>query len=244
MLRFDRSFLKLSNFVVKYLYLANWRAYVAEFLGTFVFVFAAAGSVLSNNLFTDTGVLGVGIATSMALAAMIFATAAISGGHLNPAVTVAMWLTQRIGTTVAAFYVLMQILAGFAAAYLLQYLFGNHALGFYLGGPVLAVDTTVGAAVILEAVLTGALVFTVFATMVDRRGPVSFGPIAVGLVVLAGSIFAGGITGAALNPARALGPLLVSGRVDSLLVWVIGPLTGSLFGVFYDFVFLRQGKRK
>lgn len=235
---------KLSNFGVKYLYLPNWRAYVAEFLGTFVFVFVAAGSVLSNNLFTDTGILGVSFATSMALAAMVFATVAISGGHLNPAVTVAMWLTQKMSTIVAVFYILMQVLASFAAAYLLQFIFGNQALGFYLGGPVLSVDTTVSAAVILEAVLTGVLVFAVFATMVDKRGPVSFGPVVVGLVVLAASIFAGPVTGAALNPARALGPLLVSGRLDSLLVWVIGPLTASLFGVVYDFVFLRQGKKK
>ena len=224
--------------------LPKWRAYAAEFLGTFVFVFVAAGSVLSNNLFIDTGVLGVSFATSMAFSAMIFATVAISGGHLNPAVTIALWLAQKMGTVTAVFYVLMQILASFAAAYLLQFVFGNQALGFYLGGPVLSVDTTVSAAVILEAVLTGALVFAVFATMVDKRGPVSFGPIAVGLVVLVASIFAGSITGAALNPARAIGPLLVSGRLESLLVWVIGPLTGSLFGVFYDFVFLRQGKKR
>lgn len=246
---------------MKYLYLPNWRAYLAEFLGTFVFVFVAAGSVLTANLFADVGVLGVAFATSMALAAMIFATVGTSGGHLNPAVTVAMWLTQRISSAGAVFYILMQVLASFAAAYLLLAVFGNGAMAFFLGGPVLSVDTSVQSAVILEAVLTAALVFAVFATMVDKqsfrsssnqddstaglkRGPVSFGPLAVGLVVLVASIFAGPVTGAALNPARALGPLLVSGRLDSLLVWVIGPLAGSLFGLVYEFLFLRTAKRK
>lgn len=224
--------------------LPNWRAYVAEFLGTFVFVFVAAGAVLTNVLFGELGSLGVPIATGLSLGVMIFATVAISGGNLNPAVTFSLWLAQKISTVTAVFYVLMQLLASVAAAYSLQFIFGSRATEFFLGGPALSVDTTVPIALSLEAILTAVLVFVVFATAVDKRGPVSFAPLAIGLTVLVAGIFAGPITGAALNPARAIGPLVVSGHYDSLMVFVIGPLMGSLMGLFYEFVFLRQGKRR
>jgi len=220
----------------------GWRALVAEFLGTFVFVFVACGSVLTRNIYEDFGTVGVALATSVILTSLIFATVAISGAHLNPAVTLSAWLTQRINTVTAALYILVQILAGFAAAYLLLFLFGDKGMAFYLGGPVLSADTTVQSGLILEAILTAVLVFVFFATMVDKRGPVSFGPIAVGLVFLAAGIFAGPIEGAALNPVK-VAPLIVSGHTESLLVWVVGPLTGALFGVVYEWLFLRQGKR-
>lgn len=220
-----------------------WRALAAEFLGTFVFVFVACGSVLTRNIYEDFGVVGVALATSLILTSLIFATVAISGAHLNPAVTLAAWLTQKVNTTTAVFYILVQAAAGFAAAFLLLAIFGDRGMAFYLGGPVLSADTTVQSGLILEAVLTAVLVFVFFATMVDKRGPVSFGPIAIGLVLLAAIIFAGPIEGAALNPVK-IAPLIVSGHTESLLVWVVGPLTGSLFGVAYDFLFLRQNKKK
>lgn len=221
----------------------SWKALVAEFLGTFVFVFVACGSVLTRNIFDDFGVIGVALATSVILTSLIFATVALSGGHLNPAVTLAAWLTQKVNTTTAVLYILVQVIAGFVAAFLLLFIFGDHGMAFYLGGPVLSADTSVQSGLILEAILTSVLVFVFFATMVDKRGPLSFGPIAVGLVFLAAGIFAGPIEGAALNPVK-VAPLIVSGHTESILVWVVGPLTGSLFGVVYDFLFLRQGKKK
>lgn len=221
---------------------SNWRALVAEFLGTFVFVFVACGSVLTRNIFDDFGVIGVALATSVILTALMFATVALSGGHLNPAITLAAWLTQKINTVTAVLYIVVQVIAGFAAAFLLLFIFGDHGTAFYLGGSVLSVDTTVQSGLVLEAVLTAVLVFAFFATMIDKRGPVSFGPIAVGLVFLAVGIFAGPIEGAALNPVK-VAPLIVSGHTESILVWVVGPLTGSLFGVVYHLLFLGQGKR-
>ena len=220
----------------------DWRAYLAEFLGTFVFVFVASMAVLSNNFYGEIGSLGIALATGLVIAAMVFATVSISGGHLNPAVTLALWLGQKINTVNATFYILSQLAASFAAACSLLLLFGDRAMKFSLGGPVLEPGVNLQTAVILEAVMTAVLVFVVFATMVDKRGPVSFGPIAVGLVVLVASIAIGPMTGAALNPARALGPLVVSKHFDYLAVWIIGPFVGSLFGMIYEFVFLKKKK--
>ena len=221
-----------------------WRAYLAEFLGTFVFVFIAAGAVLSNIIFGDVGVLAQATAGGLALAAMIWATAAISGGHINPAVTLAVWFVGRISTLNAFFYIFAQVLASFAAAGLLLFVFGPAAMQFGLAAPVLGANVSVQAAVVVEAVLTAALVFAVFATTIDSRGSVSFGPLVIGLVAMVGGIFAGPITGAALNPARVLGPAVIAGSYTNLPIWILGTFTGSLFGIVYNFVFLRKTSKR
>ncbi|MBI2598946.1 aquaporin [Candidatus Curtissbacteria bacterium] len=220
-----------------------WRAYAAEFLGTFVFVFVASGAVLSNIFFGDVGVLAQSLAAGLALGAMIFMTAAISGGHLNPAVTLSLWLTRKISAINAVFYIVSQVVASFAAGAVLLYVFGDRALGFSLGAPILGADVALAAALVLEAVLTAALVFAVFATTIDKRGPVSFGPLVIGLVVVVAGIFAGPITGAALNPARVIGPAVVSQNFTNLPIWILGPALGSLFGIVYEFLFLRKGTK-
>lgn len=220
-----------------------WQAFWAEFLGTFVFVLVSSGAVLSSQFSSDIGGVGVAIATGLILAAMVYSTVGISGGHLNPAVTLAMWFAEKISALNAVFYICFQLLASISAAYLLLWIYGQKSIQFFLGGPVLAVDVTAQAAIVLEAMLTAVLVFSVFATSVDKRGPVSFGPLVIGLVVLTSGIFAGPLTGAALNPARAVGPLLVSNSYSSILVWVIGPVTGSLAGVLYKYLFLTSSKK-
>lgn len=224
-------------------FLSDWRAYVAEFFGTFVFVFVASGAVVVNHIHGDLGPLGIAMATGLILSAMVFATVHISGGHLNPAVTLAMWLTRRISSIGLVFYILSQIIASFAAAFALYYVFGREALQFSLGGPVVSVGFSLQGAMVVEAILTAVLVFAIFGTMVDRKGPLSFGPWIVGLVVVAESIFAGTITGAAFNPARAIGPLVVSNSYESLLVWIVGPFTGSLFAFVYEYIFIRKTKK-
>lgn len=224
-------------------WVSPWRAYLAEFLGTFVFVFVASGAVLSNIFYSEIGTLGVALATGLILSAMIYATVHISGGHLNPAVTVSLWLAQKINGHLAVFYIISQILASFAAAGLVLLIFGSTSREFTLGGPVLNESVSGQTALLVEAVLTAVLVFAVFATMVDRRGPVSFGPLVVGLIVVVASLFALPISGAALNPARAIGPEVLSGSYQTLAIWIIGPLAGSLFGLVYEFVFLRKAKQ-
>ena len=216
---------------------------MAEFLATFVFVLIASGATLTNIFFSDIGGIGVALATGLALTSMIYAVFHLSGGHLNPAVTLAVWLAQKISSRVAVFYIIAQILASLAAAGLLLWIFGPDARQFSLGGPVIGVGVSVKTAVIVEAILTATLIFAVFATMIDKRGSVNFGPLVVGLVLTVSAIFAGSISGAALNPARAFGPLVISKSYSDLAVWIIGPATGSIFGIIYDFLFLRKSAR-
>lgn len=221
----------------------DWRGYVAEFLGTFVFVFLANGAVIVNFLYGDIKTLGLAITIGFSYAVLLFMTVYRSQGYLNPAVTVALWLVKRISHVNALFYLLAQILASFAAAGLLILIFSESAKQIALGGPNIGVNVEMSTAVLVEAILTAGLIFATFATMVDRRGPVSFGPLVIGLFTVAAATVALPISGAGFNPARAIGPGVFSNSINNLAVWIIGPLVGSLFALVYEFVFLKKGKK-
>jgi len=222
---------------------SDWRAYIAEFLGTFVFVFVANGAVVVNFLYGDINTLGLSITIGFSYAALLFMTVYRSQGYLNPAITIALWLVKRISPVNTFFYIVVQVLASFAAAGLLLLVFGESAKEISLGGPTLGVNVEMSAAVLVETILTAGLIFAVFATMVDRHGPVSFGPLVAGFFTVAAAIVAGPISGAAFNPVRAIGPGVLSNSTNTLAVWIIGPLAGSLFALFYEVVFLRKGKK-
>lgn len=224
-------------------WIRDWRAYFAEFLGTFAFVFVSSSAVLVDNLYGDIGTVGVALTVGVSYAALVFVTVHLSGGYLNPAIAVALWLAGQLANVKAVFFILAQVLASFAAAFCLLLIFSEESKIFALGGPILGIDVSLSMAVVVEAVMSAILVFAVFGTMVDRGGPVSFGPLVLGFILLSATIIAFPVSGAAFNPARVLGPLIVSGSADNLMVWVIGPLTGSLFGIVYEYLFLRKGKR-
>lgn len=220
-----------------------WRSYVAEFLGTFIFVLVANGAVLTDLLYTEIGPVGKAMAAGLAISAAIFATVHLSGAHLNPAVTLGMWITGRLMGFVTIFYIVAQLVAGLAAAAILLLVFGPGARELGLGIGPLGIGVTSQQALLIEAVLTAILILTVFATFVDRRGLTSFGPLAVGLVVAAAGILAGPLTGAILNPARVIGPAVISQTWENLPIWIVGPALGSFAGILYEWLFLRKGKR-
>ena len=220
--------------------ISGWRAYLAEFLGTFVFVFVSLGAVLADSLFGEIGILGIALAAGLAYGAMVFATVGISGGHLNPALSLSLWFAQKLAAVDLIFYTLAQFLAGFAAVLALAYIFSAGASDFSLGATLGQV--TVQKIAVAEAIFAAILTFVYFATMVDRRGPTSFGPLALGFVVIFAILVAGPVSGGVINPARALAPAVISNSYSELLPWIVGPYVGSLFGLVYEFVFLRKGK--
>lgn len=220
----------------------NFSAYLAEFLGTFVFVLVSLGAIILNNTVTEIGILGVALAAGLAYTAMVFATMHLSGGHLNPVITLSMWFAKRITSVDLCLYVLSQCLASFAATFALVYIFAINLVGLAIAFQFAGVDVTLQRMVVVEAIFGAILVFSYFATMVDRRGPASFGPIVVGLVVLVAALVAAPVSGGFINPARVIGPAVISNSYSELLAWIVGPLSGSLFGFVYDFVF--SPKRK
>lgn len=220
----------------------NWRAYVAEFLGTFVFILVSLGAVLADSLFGEIGLLGIAVAAGFSYMAMVFATVSISGGHLNPAISFSLWFSQKLAAKDLIFYTLAQFLAGIASVLVLSYIFSVGANDFAFGAAI-GQDVTLQKIVVTEAIFGAILTFVYFATMVDRRGPTSFGPLALGLVVSLAILVAAPVSGGVINPARALAPAVISGSYGGLLAWTIGPYVGSLFGLVYEFLFLRKVKQ-
>lgn len=219
---------------------SNWRVYLAEFLGTFVFVFISLGAAIVNSLYGEIGLVGVAVASGFAYASAVYATVGVSGGYLNPAITVSMWLVERLGFFEAIFYITFQILAGFVATVGLFLIFGAEAIANL---PSNLIETgSFSTSIVIEPIMTAILIFVFMATMVDKRGLAAFGPLAVGLVVVFATIF-GSFAGANFNPAKMVGVSILTRDWIQLGVGVIGPLTGSLFSLIYSFAFLRKGKK-
>jgi aquaporin Z len=184
------------------------RKYVVEFIGTFFLVFTVCTAV-------ETGAVLAPVAIGGVLAAMIFAGGHISGGHFNPAVTLAVFLRGRISALDAAWYAGAQILAGVVAAL---------ACRFVIVAKPEAVPAATGralvAAIVVEVLFTFALAYTVLNVATSKSHPNnSFYGLAIGLVVLAGATAVGGISGGAFNPAVGLG-VIVAGLATWKMLWV------------------------
>ena len=189
------------------------------------------------------GLLGIAVAHGLAIGIMVSAVGHISGGHLNPAVTIGFWVTRKISTFDALFYWVAQLAGAAAAAYLLRAVVPEDTWRLVaLGTPALARDFTRINGIILEGVMTFFLVFVVFATAADERG--AFGKIAgfaIGLAVTMDILMGGPLTGAAMNPARSFGPALAARQWVNHGVYWVGPLAGGvLAGWLYDTLFLRK----
>jgi len=203
------------------------RRLLAEFIGTFALVFIGCGSVLAEN-YGRYGMVGVALAHALVLSVMITALMNISGGNFNPAVTLGLLVARKTDGPTAAAYMVTQIVAGIVGAVGVKLVFPAGVVSATnLGVPTLAPGLHFGQAVLLEAILTFFLVFAVFGTAVAKDAP-KVGGFGIGLVLLFDIIVGGGLTGSAVNPARAFGPALVSGSWTAQAVWWIGPLAGGV----------------
>lgn len=199
------------------------RAPTAEFIGTALFVLVGAGSAVTN----VAGAVGVALANGLGLALAVTIMMPISGGHLNPAVSFALWLGKQIDAVTLGKYVLAQLLGAIVAALLIKAFFPVSAVRMTsLGTPQVSGTIGFGAAVGLEALFTFFLVTAVFGTCVSPQKERVAG-FAIGLVVLVCVLGGGVLTGAALNPARAFGPALVAWDWHAQAVYWIGPLIGA-----------------
>jgi MIP family channel proteins len=219
---------------------------VAEFLGTFALVFFGAGAVCVDFYLRSSGGLGllaIALAHGLAIAIMVSALGHISGGHFNPAITIGVWVTKRLSTLDSLAYWAGQVLGGIAAAFVLKLVIPEDiANNVFLGAPQLMRDYPQWSGMALEAAATFFLVLVVFATAVDEKGTFrSIAGFGIGLTITLGILVAGPFTGAALNPARALGPELVSRHWLNWGIYWVGPLSGGFIaGLLYDSLFLRK----
>ena len=205
------------------------RRCVAEALGTFALIFIGCGAVVTSTLpGAGFGLLGIALAHALVLGVMITATMNISGGHLNPAVTIGVLSAGRISARDAAAYVASQLAgATFGAFLLTQVIPAGISRAGTIGTPSLAGGMSLASGIALEAVLTFFLVSAVFGTAVSANAP-KVGGFGIGLVLFFDILVGGPLTGAAMNPARAFGPALISGTWYAQLVWWVGPIAGGI----------------
>jgi aquaporin TIP len=211
------------------------RRSVAEFIGTFALIFIGAGSVIYGDI------VGVAFAHGLTIAVMVSAVGLISGGHFNPAITLGFLITRRIAPSLAGMYLLVQFGAAALAALILRWVLPAAArTGSHLGAPLIGSGISSGKAVAIEAILTFLLVWVVFATAVDPRGTFKqIAGLAIGFTIALDILMGVGLTGAAMNPARAFGPQLVDSHWTNFWVWYVGPIAGgAIAALVYEGLYL------
>lgn len=220
-----------------------WKKALVEALGTFILVLIGAGSIIAAaQLSTGNGVTqlaGIALAHGLALALAVTIAMGISGGHINPAITIGMLFTKRITPGDAAVYITSQLLGAIIAATLLIMLLPS-TLGASVGwgAPAVSSSITIMQAIGIEAVITFLLMLAVYGTAVDRRAP-KIGGFGIGLMLAIDILAFGPFTGAAANPARALGPMIASLNFTDWYVYVIGPVIGAvLAALIYEYLIL------
>ena len=204
------------------------REAIAEFLGTFILVFAGTGAVMVNK--TSAGSvthLGISFVFGAVVTAMIYALGHISGAHFNPAVTLGFWASGFFPKYKVLPYVLAQCAGAIAASQLLLITLGEVA---NLGATI-PLNGNWLQSLILETVLTFILMFVILGSGLDRRAHIGFAGIAIGLTVGLEAAFMGPITGASMNPARSLGPALIGGIWNYHWVYWVAPIWGAQLAV-------------
>lgn len=212
---------------------------IAEFVGTFTLVFVGAGSIIAVH---GNDLTAIALAHGLAIGVMACAVGHISGAHFNPAVTLGFLVTRRIQPRLAATYWFAQLTAAVLAAFLLTAVLPEPAVDAVdLGAPSLGTGISASSGLVIEIVLTFFLVWVIFATAADPRGAfATISGLAIGFTITLDIFIGGPYTGAAMNPARALGPQLVQNIWSDWWVWCIGPALGAVAAaLLYEFLYLR-----
>jgi len=203
------------------------KRYISEFIGTFSMIFCGCGAMTINEVTGGTVThVGIGLTWGLIVMVMIYAFGETSGAHFNPAVTIAFAYAKKFAWKEVPKYIIVQILGAFVASGILLFLFPESE---FLGSTIPKVD--VWRAFVLELLLTFFLMVTIINVSTGSKEIGVIAGIAIGGVVLLEAIFAGPITNASMNPARSLGPNIVSGNIEGLWLYLVAPVLGALLAV-------------
>lgn len=211
------------------------KPFLAELIGTFTLIFIGAGAgALAGS--SGGGIVAVALAHGVALMVIIYAWGAISGAHVNPAVTFSLAVTGKTSWADAVQYWIAQFIGAALGGFVLRFIIGTTG---NLGMTLPAASITVTQAVVLEAVLTFFLVTAVFGTAVANRNGNAAG-LAIGFVLTMDILMGGALTGASMNPARSFGPAIAMGDFSAIWIYFVGPLAGGAVAAFvYDRLILK-----
>ncbi|XP_019198589.1 PREDICTED: aquaporin NIP1-1-like [Ipomoea nil] len=201
---------------------------IAEIFGTYFLIFAGCGAAAVN---ADKGTVtfpGVAIVWGLAAVAMIYSVGHISGAHFNPAVTIAFATCRRFPCAQVPAYILAQMIGATAASGTLRLIFNgehDHFVGTAPAGSNLQ-------SLIIEFIITFYLVFVISSVATDTRAVGELAGVVIGATILLNVMFTGPITGASMNPARSLGPAIVSNRYRGIWIYMLGPTAGAIAGAW------------
>jgi MIP family channel proteins len=205
---------------------------IAEFLGTYFFVFAGTGAIVVNELTKSLSHIGVALTFGLTLTAVVFTFGHISGAHINPAITIGFLFKGDINKKDALYYILAQVIGGILASVTICQLFGKVAS---LGATLPSGSTSQSFA--LEFILTFFLMIVIFGSAVHMKASKSVAGIAIGSTLALEAMFGGPISGASMNPARSLGPAIVSGNYDAIWIYIVATILGAICAAFiYKFL--------
>ena len=223
--------------------LSTLRVPLAEFLGTALFVFmGVATAVTTEDMIAGESavvrLVAVAFAFGLAIALVVAALGRFSGAHVNPAVTLAALATGKIEVRQAPLYVVSQLSGAIAGSALVLLVTPGDAGP--LGATTPGSGVNIGMGLVTEGILTFFLMFVIFASAIDPKGPAPMAPMLIGLAVAVGILAGGGLTGGSMNPARSFGPAVIGGEWQDHWVYWVGPITGAIVAaVVYTQVFLK-----
>ncbi|HWB63670.1 MAG TPA: aquaporin [Chitinophagales bacterium] len=208
------------------------KKYLSEFLGTFILLFVGTGCVVVNQQTNGAlGLPGIAAVWGLVIIALIYAFGDISGTHINPAVTIAFAVDKRFAWKEVLPYLGSQLAGALAASLLLKFLFPqNTTLG------ITQPSGTILQSLILEVFMTFILMMVILRVSVGAKEKGITAGIAIGATVWLLVLFGGPVSGCSLNPTRSIAPALVTGNLQSLWIYLLGPTTGALLAVFAHWI--------
>jgi MIP family channel proteins len=217
------------------------RALIVEFIGTFTLILAGAGAIVITG---GKDLVAIALAHGLAIGLMVAAAGHISGGVYNPAIACGLVLARKLTPALGIAYIIAEFLGGLVAALCVKAIFPSQLVdAVKVGVPAVGSGAGAGAALFVEILMSFFLMFVIYGTAVDQRGPRAIAPLAIGLTITMDIFFGGGISGAAMNPARHFGPALVAGAWSNGWVWYVGPIIGALLAAgLYAYVLQEQGQ--
>ncbi len=220
--------------------------FTAEFIGTFIMVFAGCGAIVVQTLTGALGHAGVALTWGFVIVSLIYTFGHISGAHFNPAVSIAFTVMKEFDKRDLPFYILAQVLGSIFAAFVLYLMFIGEVKDVselaYLGYTLHRGSQM--QAFIMEFILTFILMLVICGSAVHGKAIKSFAGLAIGLTVGLEAMFAGPVTMASMNPARSLGPALVSGNLQSLWLYIFATILGAISAVFVYKILKEKEERK
>jgi aquaporin Z len=217
------------------------RRYVTEFIATFIMIFAGCGAIIVETLTGSLGHAGVALTWGFIVVALIYTFGHVSGAHMNPAVTISFTAMKEFDKKDTIPYLIAQILGAIFACVLLYLIFLEEAKSMaelaYLGASLPRGSNL--QLFVMEFILTFILMLVICGSAVHGKAIKSFAGLAIGLTVGLEAMFAGPITMASMNPARSIGPALVSGNIETLWLYIIATILGAIVAGFVFTKFIK-----